>query len=50
MKILYSPHFLDVCMPVSLDGSELCPLNGPPKYITNYNCTGTNEHRLKDAR
>ena len=47
----FSPHFYDVCQPKSLNGTELCPLNGPPTYITNYQCTGsTDKKKLTDAR
>ena len=44
------PHFIDVCKPKSLDGSELCPFEGPPIYITQYTCTGTDEHLVREAR
>ncbi|XP_046635294.1 putative phosphatidate phosphatase isoform X1 [Daphnia pulicaria] len=42
------PHFIDMCKPENL--SELCPLGGPPVYITDFKCTGTNEQRIKDSR
>ncbi|XP_046446419.1 phospholipid phosphatase 1-like isoform X2 [Daphnia pulex] len=42
------PHFIDVCQPANLN--ELCPLGGPPIYITDYTCTGTDEKKLLDSR
>ena len=45
-----SPHFIDVCKPVRLDGSELCPLELPPICITQYKCTGTDERLVREAR
>nr|CAH0101380.1 unnamed protein product [Daphnia galeata] len=43
------PHFLDVCQPENL--TELCPtFGGPPIYITNFMCTGTDEKKLLDSR
>ena len=37
-----------MCQPENL--SELCPLGGPPVYITDFKCTGTNEQRIQDSR
>lgn len=42
------PHFIAMCQPENL--SELCPLGGPPVYITDFKCTGTNEQRIQDSR
>nr|CAH0101222.1 unnamed protein product [Daphnia galeata] len=41
------PHFIAMCQPENL--SELCPLGGPPVYITDFKCTGTNEQRIQDS-
>lgn len=44
----YSPHFIAVCQPENM--AELCPVEGPPIYVTDFNCTATNLRRLQDSR
>ncbi|GMT23078.1 hypothetical protein PFISCL1PPCAC_14375, partial [Pristionchus fissidentatus] len=38
------PHFMDVCKPIGFTCTE------QNQYITNYTCTGTNAHRIREVR
>nr|CAH0113676.1 unnamed protein product [Daphnia galeata] len=42
------PHFIAVCQPENF--AQLCPLGGPPSYITDYKCTGSDEKLLRESR
>ncbi|XP_046440735.1 putative phosphatidate phosphatase isoform X2 [Daphnia pulex] len=42
------PHFIAVCQPENF--AQLCPLDGPPTYITDYKCTGDDEKLLRESR
>lgn len=41
------PHFLDVCKP---DLSTLCTADDPFRYVTDFECRGTDAKKLRDAR
>jgi hypothetical protein len=45
---IYSPHFIAVCQPENF--AQLCPLGGPPTYITDYKCTGSDEKLIRESR